>query len=255
MFENKKQTFHMVEGDQILFWSPSTIILSERTEPEENLPDIEDHHSEINDKHLGQKSAFEMDRDFGHQMRYKELSKSFIYPESHAGSIYDYTVDSHAVNKHLYQSRVEPHKTPRRTLGELMRSRNTNKEMSFSDFDSIVSSHKTPHDMHLYHGVHFNVHDVVKDSPTLFKSPTYMSTSIDPGVAKKFGKVFRNGDSHAQHVLEIHVPKGSDALVPGQHSSLRAEREVILPRDSKVVIHPNPTKFANGIHLWKATLL
>lgn len=250
----KKNDVVVFEGDQILFWSPSVVTLREQRE-ESNLPGIEDHMSPLNDQHMGHEDLFSIDRDYGHQQRYKELSKAFSYEAPHQGIIYDYTVDSQAVNKHLFNARVSPHSTPSKSLGELMRSNNTAKETSFSDFDNIVESHKTPHDMHVYHGVHFNVNDIVKDSPTLYKNPTYMSTSIDPGVAKKFGKIHINGDSYEQHILEIHVPKGSSALVPGQHSSLRAEREVILPRDSKVVIHPNPTKFANGVHLWKATLL
>lgn len=255
MFENKKIVACVKEGDHYLFWSPSSVIIREELQQNTSHPELDDHQSDVNDKHMGQKEAFSIDRDYGHQKRYKELSASFSYPESHTRIIHDYTIDSRAINSHLFNSRTRPESTPYKTLGELMRSPHTPKETTFHDFDSIIDSHKTPHDIHVYHGFHANLNDTVKDSPVLYKSPSYMSTSIDPSVARKFGKPFKEEDGHSQHVLEIHVPKGTSALVPGQHSSLRAEREVILPRDSKIVIHPHPQKFADGIHLWKATLL
>jgi len=60
-----------------------------------------------------------------------------------------------------------------------------------------------------------------------FTDPAYMSTSIHHG-----GTVFRASD----HIMEIHIPKGSPGLAIRGISTFRHEEEFLLPRSTRLQI-------------------
>lgn len=111
------------------------------------------------------------------------------------------------------------------------------------------------HDVHVFHGTNkFNPGEEAKKGSGRITMPTYTSTSIDPSVASDFAG--RNGDSH---IIHIHLKKGQRAHYLGSHSHHDSEREMMLPRNSTLQIHPTPTVTHNGdetkTHIWHSHLV
>ena len=121
--------------------------------------------------------------------------------------------------------------------------------------DSLDSSFHHPnavlkHDIHVFHGTNkFNPGEEAKKGGGRITMPTYTSTSIDPSVASDFAG--RNSDSH---IIHIHLKKGQRAHYLGSHSHHDSEREMMLPRNTTLQIHPTPTVTHNGdgtkTHVW-----
>jgi hypothetical protein len=121
--------------------------------------------------------------------------------------------------------------------------------------DEALSFYKTPHNLEVFHGAGFDPSEYAKGHPEgLVKFPTYLSTSLDKHMALGFAKERATG---YPHILHIHVPEGHPGFHIGRHGNYSDEREFLLPRNTVMKIHPQPTVFRDGntdiMHVWKAT--
>jgi hypothetical protein len=107
--------------------------------------------------------------------------------------------------------------------------------------DSAIAKHKTNHDLHVWRGLgqdpyHGNGDTVQKQVSSLnpgdtFHDKGYVSTTAFPSAARAFGGTV---GSNEDHLLHIHVPKGSNAVSLNTYGLGHAhEHEVLLPRNSK----------------------
>lgn len=132
------------------------------------------------------------------------------------------------------------------------------------DLDNALHKHRTPHDMHVYSGIEFNPKRLGHqgDQSGIYKVhlPAYTSASLHPKIAEYFGKRHDSNDG-AINIVKIHVPKGSRGAYIDHISLNQGEREFVLPRGSKLHIHPEPTvtmtkgSFPDKLHVWHAKLV
>lgn len=123
--------------------------------------------------------------------------------------------------------------------------------------DSAIKHSKLPHDIHVYHGTdQFNPGaEAAKHPEGHIKLPPYISTSISKNTAIKFANADHpNKPDVGSHVIHIHMKKSQHGLYTGDNSKFPKEREMILPRNQTLKIHPKPTKLNNGTHVWHATV-
>jgi hypothetical protein len=123
--------------------------------------------------------------------------------------------------------------------------------------DHLLSKHAAPHDMHVYTGVDDNhpLHDIEsKHKEHNLIHPGYTSTSISKSRAEGFAKS-TNTD---KHVLKIHVPAGHPGAYIDHLSANKGEKEFLLPRGTKLKVHPNPEVhhdlYGDKIHTWNASI-
>ena len=67
--------------------------------------------------------------------------------------------------------------------------------------------------------------------------PAYLSTSLDKKRAEYFSSKNKNYDKNGiihRHMLKIHVPKGNNGMYVEKNVGLRGEKELILPRNTKL---------------------
>ncbi len=105
-------------------------------------------------------------------------------------------------------------------------------------------------DLHVFHGTNkFNPGEEAKKGSGRITLPTYTSTSINANTAREFA-----GTSDDSHIIHIHLKKGQRAHYLGSHSHYDNEKEVLLPRNTTLQIHPKPTVTHNGdgtkTHIW-----
>jgi hypothetical protein len=88
-----------------------------------------------------------------------------------------------------------------------------------------------------------------------------MSTSIDKKTAAGFSRTnlhntpqqvsdnMEEGRPKA-HILHLHLKAGQRGMYMGAYGDCGNEHEFILPRDSTIKVHHEPTILHNGIHVW-----
>ena len=179
----------------------------------------------------------------------------------HTSAIADYTTDSRHLNKHLVKKNGKP----------------TQHKSMIKHMDSALAKHKAPHAFEVHTGVSGN-HVLHKHLNGKSKGPikivhhAYTSTSLNHTQAKAFAKPkpeneksknkygYGLQDYHLHHhVIKIKVHKGASGAYVDHHSREAGEKEFILPRGTKLHVHPKPhTKTSrNGTihhHTWTATI-
>lgn len=141
--------------------------------------------------------------------------------------------------------------------------------------DRMIDSHRLPHAMTVYSGLHFNPNE---HKGKIAHVPCYMSTSLSPHVAKDFGKIYDVGHSdggrykstRVQHILRLHLPEGHRHLFTDNGSTLPGQGELILPRGMRYQIGNRPSHIITGTfsshfgigknpktqyHIWNARIL
>lgn len=127
-----------------------------------------------------------------------------------------------------------------------------------------IGKHKTTEDTVLYTGIkhspvkHFNH----KDEHAHVHLPAFTSTTTSRHQAHGFSNdVKHNNDKHhgvehgefgAQHILKLHVPKGTSAVSVRKRSEFPTEHEVLLNRGHDIKIHPKPKHLGNHVYQWDA---
>lgn len=121
--------------------------------------------------------------------------------------------------------------------------------------DSLDASFHHPsavlkQDVHVFHGTNkFNPGEEAKKGGGSITLPSYISTSIAPRIASGFAGRYGDG-----HIIHIHLKKGQRAKYLGTNSAFDHEKEMLLPRNSTIQIHPTPTVVHHGdgakTHIW-----
>ena len=145
--------------------------------------------------------------------------------------------------------------------------RDTNEKIKH--IDGFLKDQKLPHDLHVYHGTEgFDPGKLASKHPKrLIKSAAYMSTSIKKHIAAGFagsttgtpdgvgGFTSANGyNNKNKHILHIHLKKGQRAAYLGSHSNFHEEHEALLPRNTTLKVHHEPTVLVDGTKVWHATV-
>ena len=143
--------------------------------------------------------------------------------------------------------------------------------------DSALTKHKTPHAFEVHTGVgakhplHQHLNGKHK-GPIKLVHHAYTSTSLEHKYTQYFagehtvlekhkGKIPAAQHTHI-HTITIKVPKGHHGAYVDHLSNNRGEKEFILPRDTKLHVHPKPstktTKHGSDVyyhhHTWTATI-
>ncbi len=184
---------------------------------------------------------------------------------SHWRPLHDYTDHSFALNSHLWDMKERPPNSHKGRIKKL---------------DEILGTYKSPKAMTVYTGLKKHPHDYIEGNESrVYHHPGYLSTSINPNVAKGFAGEHLERDeggnfSHVthKHMLEIHVPEGHHGVYVAQHSASKGEAEFLMQRGQKLKIHPTPhtithidpsvefggkklPETVNHLHIWKAEIV
>lgn len=167
--------------------------------------------------------------------KHADMVKHYAGLRTHADKRYvqDYTQSSWKLNKNLHKAKGKVPKMHAEHVAHL---------------DSALHHFKTPKAMTVHSAVHTDVSKLKKgkDGHIAVRHHGYMSTSINHNISESFGKVFYHGKDRdpdfkeVKHVLKIHVPKGHPGAYVDHVSHNSGEKEFILPRGSKLKIHPKP---------------
>ena len=172
-------------------------------------------------------------------------------------AIKDYTDESRGLNGMLHKH-AKGH--------DITTSSNIDNKKTVSHLDSALNKHKTDKDMTVYTGLkdspakHFKTGKV--EEHTTVHLPAFTSTSTSPKTAIGFSEGTSNfkDENHGlegvnNHILKIHVPKGTHAMSVKGHSFVPEENEVLLHRGHNLQIHRKPTTLADGTIMWHAKVV
>lgn len=124
-------------------------------------------------------------------------------------------------------------------------------EIDTHHLDSLISSHRLPHEMTVYSGLHFHPNE---HRGKIAHVPSYMSTSLSPHVAKDFGKEWEMGyhdgnqyrTKKIKNILRLQLPKGHEHLFADNGSNYPGQGELILPRGMRYQLGQKPTHIIDG---------
>lgn len=150
---------------------------------------------------------------------YKDISKI------HASHLRAYTDESSHTNRHLYND------------GSITDQYHASRIKHMDD----LTRKPTNTEHHVYSGTRLNIGEYLKNSKDeILHLKAYTSTSMSHEVANRFGHL-DDGD-----MLHIHVKKGDKIHhVHPDHAVNATEREGILPRNTKLKIHPEHDEYSN----------
>lgn len=194
------------------------------------------------------KDSNDNESEGGHEGVHEMLSAHDHHDEDDAETIHHYTAESRGFNHRLYRNHVNgtPEKHPFR-------------------IDATVSKNKLPRPIHTYSGVNWHPGEMAAKHPEgHVHLPAFTSTSLDPRVAHSFAQdhgteMARNkGVPHTDnHVIHFHLKAGQPSKYVGHTSEYPDERELILPRDTTIKVHPKPDTYEDEYsgektHIWHA---
>lgn len=148
---------------------------------------------------------------------------------------------------------------------------------NLDNLDRELHSHSTPFAMSVYSGTRTNIHSIApsKDGYRRLTHVGVTSTSIDHRIAKGFTQSHTEDEhNNHEHVLHIHLPKGHPGAYVAHVSKAHSlddiplevnEKEFVLPRGTKLKLHPKPVTtthtshmpsgdYHNHTHTWHATV-
>jgi hypothetical protein len=137
-----------------------------------------------------------------------------------------------------------------------------------TQLSNAMHKHKTSEDIHVYTGLkkspveHFNA---PKENAKVHL-PAYTSTSSSQKTASNFASdsthkndkhhdVKHNPEWGAQHILKLHVPKGTHAVSVKKRSEFEHEHEVTLDRGHDIEIHHTPEHLGNNVYQWHGKIV
>jgi len=169
--------------------------------------------------------------------------------------IYPYTNNSYNLNNTLIDHHKRRTEHPRIIKSHLDWSDDPNEEdgseIDTNELDRLIKSHKLPHDMTVYSGMHFHPNE---HRGKIAHVPSYMSASLSPHVAKDFGKTWEmthhDGNklktTKVKNILRLHLPKGHEHLYTDNGSIYPGQGELILPRGMRYQLGQKPTHIIQG---------
>jgi hypothetical protein len=162
-----------------------------------------------------------------------ELEKHHVL-EDHGGHIGHYTIESHHLNSHLFENKGKHEHYYDKMVSHL---------------DKHLSSHAAHKDFHVYSGLYD------KPEAGTYQHHGYMSSSLHPHIAGGYSRSAAKDPKAGNHILKIHIPKGSKhGAYIARHSEFPDEREFLLGRGKKFKIHPEPEKHGET-HIWHAHIV
>lgn len=174
-------------------------------------------------------------------------------------SIQHYTSSSFGMNRELIQvaaghgsRHTSSEKDPQSYKDAAARNKAAH-DKHVANIDRHIHNSPLEHDLHVYHGTdRFHPgREAAKNKDNKIHLPAYTSTSIHKDIARGFS-VSGDDNDNGHHVIHIHLKKGQKAAYVGNNSTMAEEKEAILPRNTKLKIHPEPTKLNDGTHVWHA---
>ena len=182
-------------------------------------------------------AIFESDIEYPHDAIHDRIKPHYNkYSKSELNTIQHYTDNSELINSYHWEKSKNPEYIPG---GDTHYNEEANNYFKGSTklMDAMVSHHKTPEDLTVYSGTKHDPRKIKKNN--IVNHPAYLSTSLDQNIAETFAAHNRQinnrkKESH-HHLLQIHVPKGTPgAYVAHTEKALSCERELILPRNTKL---------------------
>lgn len=149
--------------------------------------------------------------------------------------ISDYTRNSSPLNGQIYQSYLKG-EPPKRFIN-ITDEPDIDLPFDVRDFDKLIASHRLPHDINVYSGIHW---DPRKHAGKIITLPAYTSTSLSPHVAKDFGKVFMENGTPMVNIVKLHLPKGHPFVFADKGSFFPGQSEIILPRNLRIQMGIQP---------------
>lgn len=177
----------------------------------------------------------------------RELSSNTREDDNYHRIIHPYTTNSYNLNNTLIYHHRNKTQHPR-----IIKSHSEDdSEIDTELMDHLIKTHKLPHDMTVYSGLHFHPNE---HRGKIAHVPSYMSTSLSPHVAKDFGKEwempsYENGNfknTKVKNILRLHLPKGHEHLFTDNGSFFPGQGELILPRGMRYQLGQRPTHIIRG---------
>lgn len=153
--------------------------------------------------------------------------------KTHSDAIKNYTSSSNETNNFLWKS--SPHN---RDKDNIFGTNYSIIKPKIKILDKALSLYKTPHPLTVWSSTTHNPM-VERGDSDYVHHPAFLSTTIDKSVAinRDINSTRnKNGDSH-HHILHINVPEGHNGAYIDHISSLRGEREFLLPRGLNMRYH------------------
>jgi hypothetical protein len=121
-----------------------------------------------------------------------------------------------------------------------------------------ATNHHIGHELHVYSGLGFNPSKHL-DEKNIIHLPAYTSTTHDKNIAHSFASRNPMTEHHKNtyHILHIHMKPRNKGIHVDHLSEHEDEHETILPRNTKLKVHPVPDKhIIHGVehHIWHATV-
>lgn len=188
----------------------------------------------------------------GVEGKHEELTKHYSgFTPDHKKAIKDYTRSSFNLNSSLlsehkgFDHKGNPHdpEDHKRYMPQVKK------------LDSAMKKHKTPSDMHVYTGLGYSPAQYKPEGhngtdPIKVHHPAFTSTSLSLSNAKVFAEPAEHHENDAMrdhnHIMKIHVPKGHHGAYVDHVSAQGDEREFMLPRNTKLKVHPVPEHHVDG---------
>lgn len=175
--------------------------------------------------------------------------------EDYHAIITPYTQNSYNLNNTLYSHHIKGIQHPRIIKSHLDYESDEDEEdgseIDVEKLDRLISSHRLPHAMTVYTGMHFHPNE---HRGRIHINPPYMSTSLSPNIAKDFGKWYETHQSHdgeykqvkIKNILRLHLPKGHEHVFTDNGSIFPGQGELILPRNTRFQYGQRPTHIIRG---------
>ena len=110
-------------------------------------------------------------------------------------------------------------------------------------------------EVHLYSGLGFNPGET-RDTEGHVHLPAYTSTTHDAKTALRFARPLNTGGD--SHVLHIHAQPSDKGVNVENITDNEEEHETVLPRNTRIKIHPKPTVYRHEgglLHVWHARIV
>jgi hypothetical protein len=193
--------------------------------------------SAINDNaHLGDRSQTVHDALVSHDK----------HVDGDTEHLHRYSDDSNDLNKTLYRDHRYG-RTSERHIGE----------HDTKGLDAAVNRNKLKQDLHVYSGVGFHPgHLSARHPDNHLHMAAYTSTSIDKHTAMEFASM-HDDDEGEHHIIHFHLKKGQKGKYVAPHAlpEVQHEREYLMPRNTTIKVHPEPTVHRSGgstYNIWHA---
>jgi len=138
--------------------------------------------------------------------------------------------------------------------------------------DSVLNRSRVPRNLTVYHGINakssetFNPGELASQHPDRhIRMPAFISTSVDPAISSSFARPEKWEGTVKKptitHMLRINLKRGQKGYrYVGERSSIAAEREGIIRRNTVLKISEHPTvvhhpETGGHIHVWDAHLV